>query len=110
MALVGLRGLYMNAGNATSAFTMSDTKWHVYLLRCADETLYCGITTDMNRRLRQHNEGSASKYTRARLPVELAACVPVADKSSALKLELAVKKRPRGDKMAWLLKQRQTAT
>ena len=46
--------------------------WYVYLLRCADATLYCGVTTDMERRLREHNAGSrGAKYTRARRPVEL---------------------------------------
>lgn len=50
--------------------------WYVYLLRCADATLYCGVTTDMERRLREHNAGSrGAKYTRARRPVELVCCV-----------------------------------
>ena len=48
--------------------------WYVYLLRCADATLYCGVTTDMERRLREHNAGSrGAKYTRARRPVDLLA-------------------------------------
>jgi len=86
--------------------------WHVYLLTCADGTLYCGVTTDLARRLAEHNAGRAgggAKYTRARLPVELAASAPRADKSSALRLELAVKKRPRADKVAFLLAQPQAA-
>ncbi len=87
---------------------MSDTpspppaQWTVYLLRCADKTLYCGVTTDMDRRLAEHNAGTASKYTRVRLPVALAACVQVDDKSAALKLEMAVKKQPRQAKIAFL--------
>lgn len=68
--------------------------WHVYLLRCADNSLYCGITNDLDRRVAAHNAGSASKYTRARLPVALEASVEVKDKSAALKLELAIKKLP----------------
>lgn len=79
--------------------------WHVYLLACADGTLYCGVTTDLSRRLAGHNAGTASKYTRARLPVALAASAPCADKSGALRLELAVKRRPRKDKLAFLLAQ-----
>jgi len=82
--------------------------WHVYLLRCADGTLYCGITTDMGRRLAEHNgepPGAGAKYTRARQPVRLVACVPCADKSAALRLELAVKKRPRAAKLNFLLDQ-----
>ncbi|MBA4356782.1 MAG: hypothetical protein C0405_03540 [Desulfovibrio sp.] len=79
--------------------------WCVYLLACADGTLYCGVTTDRARRLAEHNAGTASRYTRARLPVSLAASAPCADKSSALRLELAVKKRPREKKLAHLLAQ-----
>jgi len=77
--------------------------WFVYLLRCADNTLYCGITTDMDRRLRQHNAGTASKYTRVRRPVSLAALAEVKDKSAALKLEIQVKKQPHGKKKDFLL-------
>ncbi len=73
--------------------------WHVYLLRCADRSLYCGITNDLERRVAAHNAGKASKYTRARLPVVLAASTEVADKSAALKLEMAIKKLPAGRKM-----------
>lgn len=88
---------------------MHDDSWQVYLLRCADGTLYCGITTDMQRRLAQHNAGTASKYTRSRLPVTLAARIGVADKSAALRLELAVKKQPKARKTAWLLQQAKDA-
>ena len=70
--------------------------WYVYLLRCADATLYCGVTTDMERRLREHNAGSrGAKYTRARRPVELVCCVAQPDASSACRLEREVKQRPR---------------
>lgn len=77
-------------------------KWFVYLLSCADGTLYCGVTTDLARRLAEHNAGTAAKYTRARLPVALAASAPCADKGAALRLELAVKKRPRAAKLPYL--------
>ncbi|MDO9631071.1 MAG: GIY-YIG nuclease family protein [Humidesulfovibrio sp.] len=79
--------------------------WSVYLLSCVDGTLYCGVTTDLARRLAEHNAGTASKYTRARLPVALLALAPSADKGAALRLELAVKKRPRAAKLAFLLGQ-----
>jgi putative endonuclease len=79
--------------------------WHVYLLTCADGALYCGVTTDVARRLAEHNAGTASRCTRARLPVRLAACAPCADKSEALRLEIAVKKRPRAAKLPFLLGQ-----
>jgi len=82
--------------------------WHVYLLTCADGTLYCGVTSDLARRLAEHNgeaPGQGAKYTRARRPVALAAHAPCADKSAALRLEIAVKKRPRAAKLAYLLGQ-----
>ncbi|MBI5519672.1 MAG: GIY-YIG nuclease family protein [Desulfovibrio sp.] len=77
--------------------------WHVYLLECADGTLYCGVTNDLPRRLAAHGAGTGAKYTRARLPVALLASAPCADKSAALRLELAVKKRQRTRKLAFLL-------
>jgi len=79
--------------------------WCVYLLSCADGTLYCGVTTDLARRLAEHNAATASKYTRARLPVALMASAPSPDKGAALRLELAVKQRPRTAKLAFLLAQ-----
>jgi putative endonuclease len=82
--------------------------WHVYLLRCADNSLYCGITNNLDRRIKAHNAGTASKYTRARLPVTLAASVEVDGKSAALKLELAVKKQPAGRKIERLMNHSQT--
>ena len=84
---------------------LSPMSWHVYLLRCADSTLYCGITTDVTRRLAEHNAATASKYTRARLPVQLAASAPCADKGSALRLEICIKKLPRAQKLFFLLAQ-----
>ncbi|MBG0790077.1 MAG: GIY-YIG nuclease family protein [Desulfovibrionaceae bacterium] len=77
-------------------------QWFVYLLRCADNTLYCGITTDLDRRVARHNAGTASKYTRARRPVSLAAWTKAEDKSAALKLEILTKKQPAGKKIDFL--------
>ena len=71
----------------------------VYLLRCADETLYCGWTTDVERRLAQHRSGTASRYTRSRRPVELVAVIPVADRSAALREEARIKRLPRAAKL-----------
>jgi putative endonuclease len=72
---------------------------HVYLLHCADGSLYCGWTTDMERRLAAHRAGTASRYTRSRLPVELAAVIPVADRSAALREEARIKRLPRAAKL-----------
>ena len=72
--------------------------WIVYLLRCADDSLYTGITNDLSRRVQQHNAGTASRYTRSRLPVVLVyqECQP--SRSMALKRELAIKGLPRKTK------------
>lgn len=71
----------------------------VYLLRCADESLYCGWTTDVPRRLAAHNAGTASRYTRSRRPVALAIVIPVADRSAALREEARIKRLPRAAKL-----------
>lgn len=84
-------------------YTAPMQAWYVYLLRCADNSLYCGITNNLDRRLTAHNAGTASKYTRARLPVSLAASVEVDGKSAALKLELAIKKLPARQKVDRLM-------
>jgi putative endonuclease len=75
-------------------------KWHVYLLRCGDGSLYAGVTTDLTRRVREHGAGTGAKYTRARLPVRLVWSVGVASRSAAQKREAAVKKLSRREKLA----------
>ncbi len=74
------------------------SRWWVYMLRCADGTLYTGITCDLVRRLLQHNAGTASKYTRSRRPVELAYRKSLSDRSAALRREAAIKRLTRIDK------------
>jgi len=74
--------------------------WFCYLLRCADDTLYCGITNDLDKRLAAHNAGTASKYTRARVPVKLVLAEPCADRSTALKREMEIKSLTRAKKLA----------
>ena len=70
----------------------------VYLLRCADGTLYCGWSTDPGRRLRQHQAGSASRYTRTRRPVELVYTREFATRSEAMREEVRIKRLPPADK------------
>lgn len=72
--------------------------WFVYILRCADDSLYTGITKDVSRRCEQHNAGTASRYTRSRLPVVLEYQESQASQSAALKRELAIKGLPREKK------------
>ncbi len=76
-----------------------DDAW-VYLLRCADGSLYTGWTVDLERRLGQHAAGTASRYTRARLPVELAWSSPMPDRSAAMREEARIKRLPRAAKLA----------
>ncbi len=72
---------------------------YVYILRCADDTLYTGYTKDLARRVQTHNEGKGAKYTRARRPVTLAYHEVCRDKSEALRREAAIKKLTRAEKL-----------
>ncbi len=76
------------------------SNWLCYLLRCADGTLYCGITNDIEKRLNAHNEGMGAKYTRSRRPVALVFHENCIDRSSALKRESEIKKLTRTQKLA----------
>lgn len=71
----------------------------VYILRCGDGSLYTGITTDIDRRLRQHNSGKGAKYTRSHLPVSLQYQEGPMEKSEALRREMEIKKMPREEKL-----------
>jgi putative endonuclease len=71
----------------------------VYLLRCADGSLYCGWSTDPQRRLRQHQAGTASRYTRARRPVELVYTREFATRSQAMREEVRIKRLPPAEKL-----------
>jgi putative endonuclease len=73
--------------------------WVCYLLQCADNTLYCGITNDLDKRLAAHNAGEGAKYTRGRTPVKLLYREICADKSAALKREIQIKQMPRNEKL-----------
>lgn len=74
--------------------------WTVYILRCADDSLYTGITTDVARRVEEHNTCNkrSASYTRGRRPVELVYYEEVADRSAASQREAEIKKLGRGDK------------
>ena len=78
-----------------------DPAW-VYLLRCADGSLYCGWTNDLERRLAAHAAGRASRYTRSRLPVALALAVPQPDRSAAMREENRIKALTKAAKELWL--------
>ncbi len=78
---------------------MSEKTYFVYILRCADDTLYTGITNDLIKRLRAHNNGTAAKYTRSRRPVQMIYSEAAADKSAALKRESQIKSFTREEKL-----------
>ena len=74
--------------------------WFVYMLRCGDDTLYTGITDDVEKRLAAHRAGKGAKYTRGRGPLELVYMEPQPDKPAALRREIAIKKMTREKKLA----------
>ncbi|SMC75339.1 putative endonuclease [Desulfocicer vacuolatum DSM 3385] len=78
--------------------------WQVYLVRCSDHSLYCGITNDVDARINVHNAGKGAKYTRGRRPVELLGTTEKMTKSDALKFEIRIKKCPAGKKLSTLKK------
>ena len=73
--------------------------WFVYMLRCGDGSLYTGCTDDVQRRLAVHRSGKGAKYTRSRLPLELAYWEEVPDRPAALRREAAIKKLKRQEKL-----------
>jgi len=79
----------------------TSSPWLVYILRCADDSLYTGITNDLPKRLQAHAAGRASRYTRSRLPVTVTYTETQKSKSAALKREAAIKKlsRPQKDRL-----------
>jgi len=74
--------------------------WWLYVVKCCDDTLYTGVTTDLQRRVKEHNEGPrGAKYTRSRRPVRLVHSRKFVDRSSAQKAEHAFKKLTRARKI-----------
>ncbi|MBX5480626.1 MAG: GIY-YIG nuclease family protein [Myxococcaceae bacterium] len=82
--------------------------WAVYMLRCADGTLYTGCTNDLAARVAKHNAGRGAAYTRSRRPVQLVFCEEVKDRSAALKREAALKKLTRLQKLRLVGARRRT--
>jgi putative endonuclease len=84
---------------------MKENKWIVYLLRCSDNSLYCGISNNLKNRLVNHNSGKGARYTRSRRPVEIVGISPKMTKSDALKLEYRIKQLPADEKLSELTKE-----
>ena len=74
--------------------------WHVYIVRCADRTLYTGVAKDLAARVEAHNSGRGAKYTRSRLPVKLVYREPATDRGVALRRELEIKRMTQQAKRA----------
>lgn len=83
-----------------TADATTTTEACVYLLRCGDGSLYCGWTVDLERRLRQHQTGRASRYTRTRLPVTLAFVARMNSPQAARREEARIKRLSRPEKLA----------
>ena len=89
---------------------MRDAPAWVYLLACADGSLYCGWTTDVERRLAVHASGNGARYTRSRLPVALAVALPMPDAGAARREEARIKRLSRAAKLALIDADRRAAT
>jgi flavin reductase (DIM6/NTAB) family NADH-FMN oxidoreductase RutF/predicted GIY-YIG superfamily endonuclease len=74
--------------------------WHLYLIECMDGSLYTGITTDVERRFQEHIDGKGARYTRSHKPLRLVASCPVGSRAETLRAELALKRLPKGRKIA----------
>jgi predicted GIY-YIG superfamily endonuclease len=81
----------------------TSSRWHLYILKCSDNTFYTGITNDLQRRLVMHNSGKASRYTRSRLPVILIYQERCQNRSSALKKECRMKSLSRKEKEDYIM-------
>jgi putative endonuclease len=73
--------------------------WQVYIVECADKSLYTGIARDLDSRIEQHNAGNGAKYTRGRMPVRLLYCEPHPDRGSAQSREATIKRLSRTEKL-----------
>lgn len=80
--------------------------WFVYIVQCEDSSLYCGITNDLEERVKAHNKGAGAKYTKYRRPVSLVWSEPSLDRSTASKRECQVKKLSRKEKLELISKAR----
>lgn len=83
-----------------------ETIWHLYILRCKDDSLYTGITTDVEKRLEAHRSGKGAKYTRGRGPLELVYREECGTHSDALKRELEIKALTRKQKQLLIAEQK----
>ena len=86
-----------------------ESVWYVYILRCADDTLYTGISTDVEKRLQAHRSGRGAKYTRSRCPLTLVYREVCGSHSQALKRECRIKSMTRAEKLQLIRQESETA-
>ncbi len=84
------------------------TRWYLYILRCFDGSLYTGIAKDLQQRVRAHNSGTASRYTRSRLPVTIIYQELCRGHSSALRKEYAIKQLSKKEKEKYIIRKSKT--
>ena len=96
----GKHGKHSERNGNTSLVTKSSAQWWIYLVQCSDSSFYSGITTNLERRVRQHNGTLAggARYTRARQPVVLVWSAPASNRSEAGQLEARLKRLTRDQK------------
>lgn len=85
-----------------AAYRIKVIKWFVYIVECADRSLYTGVALDVSKRMAEHACGKGSRYVRSKLPIKLLYQERCSSKSKALKREAAIKKWPRPAKLAFL--------
>ena len=81
-----------------------EKSWFVYILECADESLYTGITNDLEKRMLTHKKGLGSKYVRAKRFKKILHAISVSDKSCAAKMEYRIKQLERNDKITYFMR------
>ena len=81
-----------------------EKSWYVYILECYDDSLYTGITNDLDKRMDAHKKGKGSKYVRSKRFKKLLHAITVMDKSEAAKLEYSIKQLERNDKITFFMK------
>lgn len=94
-------GIYTSDGDLTPQYG-GKKMWFVYIVRCGDGSLYTGITTDVAKRVKAHQDGKGAKYTRGRGPITLCDSRKMPSKSSALRLESFIKRQKKDDKLTAL--------
>jgi putative endonuclease len=93
-------------GGGIIASMPAPAPWLLYLLECRNGSYYCGITNDLESRLRAHAQGRGARYTRANPPLRVLASRPFPDRASASRAEWQLKQLPKARKLPWLLDQR----